>query len=437
MRAGDYRPVTLPPDACGNAGATRAWLACVHPQLLSLIPNGDGRRALLTSNLSAGDGGPRDVFKYFGVRPENLHTIVGNLYGLMHTAQAAGADAGPQGAAAPWPGFEDVWVPVRAELELSARLGLARDGGKVRTADCVVLIPGLMGDNNVKRTREIARALRSAGFHVLAVELRGAGRTHRRYPHVRYTFGTLEVGDLLAVSEWLEDRPEVRRTGLIGYCWGANLALLCAWEDGRMDEDPDIDIRLRPYLRPRNGRRHYQAGILAFSPVLRFEEMIETLDQRRWPRLENPVLDTLQTEIETRMQREQFPEVSGSLRRLIELEYERSELSYPQAVPDGLRYLRLMPSRDRTVGQKLETARVPVLIVHAANDPLSPAQDVADFIATIDNPQVAAMVLPGGGHVGFVPYARAYTYSLMLNFFHPQYGAAACSERGDLASQTE
>ena len=79
----------------------------------------------------------------------------------------------------------------------------------------------------------------------------------------------------------------------------------------------------------------------------------------------------------------------------------------------------------RPSGVKLNAVRVPVLIVQAANDPLDSAQSVVDMMARLDNPNVAAVVLPGGGHNGFVAYARAYYYNLILHFF----GAGEAQER--------
>ncbi len=68
---------------------------------------------------------------------------------------------------------------------------------------------------------------------------------------------------------------------------------------------------------------------------------------------------------------------------------------------------------------------MPVLIVQAANDPFISSQNIARLTAETQNPQVATIVLPGGGHVGFAPYAKDYFYSLLLNFFSPQRGPAA------------
>jgi predicted alpha/beta-fold hydrolase len=73
----------------------------------------------------------------------------------------------------------------------------------------------------------------------------------------------------------------------------------------------------------------------------------------------------------------------------------------------------------------MQRVRVPTLIVHAVDDPLAPAQAVADFIARDHNPRLAALMLPGGGHVGFAADAKQYYFSLIAAFFDPQSGASA------------
>ena len=114
----------------------------------------------------------------------------------------------------PWPEFEDVWIPVGESLELAGRLGYATDdAGQPISADCIVILPGLYGDNGVQRTKDLASALRRNGFHALALELRSCGQTERRYPLRTTAFGILETGDLLLVSEWVEALPRVERSG--------------------------------------------------------------------------------------------------------------------------------------------------------------------------------------------------------------------------------
>jgi len=80
---------------------------------------------------------------------------------------------------------------------------------------------------------------------------------------------------------------------------------------------------------------------------------------------------------------------------------------------------------------------VPVLIVHAANDPLAPAQEVADLFSRVKNPNVAAIILPSGGHVGFAAYNRAYYFSLIMNFFDPKTGPVAAPDSTTAPSDSD
>jgi pimeloyl-ACP methyl ester carboxylesterase len=206
---------------------------------------------------------------------------------------------------------------------------------------------------------------------------------------------------------------------LIGFCWGGNQALLAAWYDSRAATHPSISSHIAARLRPVSPVGHFEAGVIAFSPVLRFEDIIESLETRHtaW---RNPVLAHLQNTVYERMKFKGHPNPCGSLYQLIVSEVARSDLAYPRAVDDGLDFLRLMPHRGQPDGDKLAECRMPVLIVQSANDPLSPAQDLADFVARVDNHNVAGIILPGGGHVGFAAYARSYYFSLIGNFFDAQ-----------------
>jgi len=279
----------------------------------------------------------------------------------------------------------------------------------------------------VTRTRDLALALRDRGFHVLALELRGHGQTDRRYPNVFYTFGSLESQDLMRVSEWLEDRfSEVRRTGLIGFCWGGNLGILAAWFDGRQPDDPSIPDSIAARLAPISPRRHYTAGILAFSVLLRWEQAVDQTATLHDP-WRDPVFHAFQQVIRDRARMKQHPSMTTDLGRLIEYEYGRSEFTTAFSVMDAYRFIRLVPYQDRPCPPKLNRVRVPLLLVHAANDMFALPQAIADLMASTENPNVAGLILRGGGHVGFFAYNQAYTYSLILNFFDSQRGSAACA----------
>lgn len=408
---------------------TQQWLVRTHAELAATLPAGEPA-PLLSPQLRAHPGSI-DVFRHFGIDGGALHTLLGNWRGLLETAQVTPRHA-IDGDPEPWTDFSDVWIPVAPGVELSGRLGIATQHDTPRYADCVIVLPGILGDKGVLRTRDICTALRESGTHVLALDLRGVGQTLAKHPEVYSTFGVLEAGDLLAVDEWLCDKPFVRHCGIVGFCWGANQALLTAWEDGRDDDDPAVLPRIREKLRPRTLRTHFEAGIIAFSPVLRFEEILDQC-ARQHAAIIDPVFAGLQDRIREHMQRRGYPNPNGDFHDLLREEVSRSAFGTAEVYEDGLEYLRLMPYKGRQVSAKLDRARVPLLIVHAANDPLSNAQDIADFFTRSANPRVAGVILPRGGHDGFVVYARDYFYSLVLGFFDREGGAAACARRGVVA----
>lgn len=407
---------------------TRQWLQTAHAQLEHVLTE-RGKRVMLTEDMVDERGQPRDVYTYFDRPPETLNKLTKNWYGMVHTGQAVSRSEAIDQPVEPWPGFHTVWIPVAERVSLHGRLGLQLEpDGQPANADCIVLIPGFLGDNAVLRTRDLAFALRSHGFHVLALELRGHGRVEYYFPDVYYSFGLVETQDLLRVSRWLQDQhPFIRNTGLVGFCWGANHAMLAAWFDGRKPDDPSITPRVAKHLDPPTGRRHYTAGVIAFSPVLNWEELMEQADQPHDNMWIEPSMYFFQQTVKSRMRRKRHPEITGSLRNLINYEIARSEFGPSFPIVDGYQFLRFLPFRGEPDGDKLESARVPVLMVTAANDPFLPAQYMADFTARTQNPLVATLILRGGGHIGFAPYNRRYFYSLILNFFDPVHGAAAAA----------
>src|SRR5262249_31549268 len=149
----------------------REWLRTAQPELNKLHPLG-AKCALITEELKRSDGTPVDVMKYFDMPPENLQKLLLNYFGLSHSAQLVGRgySTDPERL---WPGFTQVWIPVADNVSLSGWMAMARDGNGVIDSNCIVLLPGLLGGNDIKRTRDLANALLQSGHHVLAIELRG------------------------------------------------------------------------------------------------------------------------------------------------------------------------------------------------------------------------------------------------------------------------
>jgi predicted alpha/beta-fold hydrolase len=347
-----------------------------------------------------------------------------NFMGLSYSARVTGADAGNT-PAPEWPGFADVWVPINPRLKLAGRLGMARGpDGKVIAADCIVLLPGLCGGNNVIRQRDLAAALKSSGMHVLAVETRGQGQTAVRYPNIACTWGIFESGDLLVVSDWLQAKPNVRRTGLIGFSWGGTHALLTAWAEGRPTKHLSIAPRVAKVLPKTPTGRRYRAGVLVFSPVLDFEVLTEKMATPQ-PYLIHPVRAGLQKTIRNWKTLRGFPNPTGDLRDVIRCK----RLGYAGAYEDQVRFVRFLPYKGKPAGNKFADVRIPLLIVHGADDPIAPVQTVADVTAGLKNPNFATIVLPSGGHIGFAPYAKSWYYSMILSFFDPHKGPKPAARR--------
>ena len=415
-----------PPPATATAGApgpisTRQWLVEADKALAPLIPP-DPRKPLLTDQMVDGHSQPVDMVRHFGIRTWGLESIWVNFLGLAYSAQASGGDAGE--TLPPWPGFDDVCVPIADDLQLAGRLGMASStDGRIVDADCIVILPGIHGGQNILRTRDLAIALRRSGLHVLTLDLRGQGLTAARYPQKEYAWGVLETDDLLIVSDWLTRQPHVRRTGLIGFSWSANQALLMAWRDGRPAGDGSITPQLAEHLRSLPPARRYQAGVLAFSPILRFEDLMDQMDTPRLA-LFHPVLAGLQKTVRDWMIEWNYPDPSGSMHELI----QHLGVKYPHSLDDSLQFLRFLPYKGKPAGDKLNATRMPVLIVHASNDPIAPAQAVADLVARVTNPNVAAIMMPTGGHIGFGPFAPDWYYSLVLSFFDPASGPAVLQD---------
>lgn len=403
--------------------STREWLQKTHAQLKDLMPAG-APAALLTEDMVVAEGQPVDVFKHFNMRRKSLQSVLGNWEGISYTAQAACRSYCIDEPAPPWDGFEDVWIPITEKLSMNGRLGFAQRDGKIIDAECIVILPGLFGDNGVQRTKDLAVFLRDSGFHVLALELRGHGRTEYRYPDRYHTFGVVETNDLMAVDDWLMTQPHVQRTGLVGYCWGANIALLAAWDEVCLLDDPSISPELAAILVEHQPRPRFTAGVIAFSPILRWEDLMDDLEQPV-SSMKQPVYAAIQQTVEDREVRKGYAEPHYSLRKLVHDEFVGYNTPLPNDEREGFPFTRLMPYKNEPIYDKMSIVRTPVLIVHGCNDPLAPSQDVADFIAGVDNPRVAAVILPSGGHVGFAAYAKEYYYSLIANFFDPTVGPAA------------
>src|ERR1051326_8961578 len=120
VRSGDV--VRVPADQLQRI-STREWVVRAHHDLENLLPEED-HQALLTEEMTGPDGKPIDVINYVGRMNKKKGTFFGNWNGLVHTAQTVGPTTPLDYHEPPWPGFEQVWIPVSDTLSLHGDVGL-------------------------------------------------------------------------------------------------------------------------------------------------------------------------------------------------------------------------------------------------------------------------------------------------------------------------
>lgn len=118
--------------------------------------------------------------------------------------------------------YEDVSVTTTDGMRIS---GWYLPG---HTSKAVVLVHGIWG--NKQQLYLAAIMLVEAGYHVLAVDLRGHGHSEGE----RLSYGYYEALDVQAGVEYLMRQPDVENVGVIGFSYGGAAAVRAASLDDRI-----------------------------------------------------------------------------------------------------------------------------------------------------------------------------------------------------------
>ena len=233
----------------------------------------------------------------------------------------------------------------------------------------VILIHGLTGSEGSSYVMASARHLLDRGYHVLRLNLRGAGPSQGQ---CRYHYHAGRSEDLRQVIGRMDGRLAARGLLLVGYSLGGNLLLKYLGEAGRramvlgaasISAPIDLDAARRAIMRPRNTLYHRYL-------LSRLKNETRSLPLDAAGRRDLAAVRTLY-EFDDRIlaPRAGFTGAQDYYRRAMALPY-------------------------------LGDVAVPTLIIQAKDDPWIPFRTYDDF-AWASNRRLVPLFSPGGGHVGF------------------------------------
>ncbi|HYD98567.1 MAG TPA: alpha/beta fold hydrolase [Alphaproteobacteria bacterium] len=230
-----------------------------------------------------------------------------------------------------------------------------------------ILIHGVTGCENSQYLIATARQLLRAGFPVLRVSMRGAGRGYGR---CRENYHAGRWQDLAAV---LDQIPTRRGVVLIGYSLGGNILLNLL---GALGPDPRV-----------------RAAITISAPL-----DLGATSRRMLLPANRPYHNYLLRKIaaECLASTGMTPELRQAARTARSFyEFDDRVMAPRYGFRDADDY------HHRNSGQHaLPRIGVPTLLIHAEDDPWIPCDAYRSF-AWANNPRLQAVVAPAGGHVGF------------------------------------
>ncbi len=423
----------------GEGLSTREWTERANALAAPLLPRSS--QATLTgdqfSRVTSG-GNNEDVYQHFDIHLSHIDDLWWNISGLEQTAQVSsppwliGANGHIQRAA--WAGFKDVYIQVDKNVFLYGRLG--EPDKKSCAAEIpgsyIVVTHGLFGSIDGLDMANEVEALRRAGHHVLAVEMRGHGETYIEHPEYTVSFGITESSDLLTVDQWLRSTQGAKRVGLLGFSLTGFEALMTAWLDGK---HPVTEFDAVPLLRnlPKPvGPPAFNGGMFIVSPPVDMKTIADAFEER-YSIFDGPCKARFQSHVAERMAKVQ-EKPSYSLWDWADSEFRRAGWDKTYANPGELRsdlvkFLDLRGGAETGATweegvRRMDNIRIPVLMLASANDPLATAQGVVELFSRVKNPNIGVVMLGEGGHMGFPAVSADYYYSMMLNFFDPKTGPA-------------
>lgn len=277
---------------------------------------------------------------------DHIHTISRSLFG----------DREP-------PACEQIEIatPDRDFLELDC---IFREDSKA----VVALFHGLEGSTRRYYIIETMKALRNAGFSVVAVNFRGCGS---RLNRTRRFYHSGETEDYFTIFRWISEKMPGRKIGAVGFSLGANALLKSL---GEKEEEHPVDAAVAISA-------PYDLKLGADSLSRGFNRVYEYL-----------FLRTLRKKVYRK--REVFPDLPEAEGTTL-YEFDNKVTAPVHGFKDADDYYESCSSKNF-----MADIRKPVLLIHSKSDPLCPIEAMPRQEIS-ENPSLDYIITGEGGHVGF------------------------------------
>jgi len=282
-------------------------------------------------------------------------------------------------------GVEDLRFPLPHGGALHAHAWWQGEAASARSKDApaadqpgpaAVLVHGVGGSSESRYVLRAAVSLHRAGWHVIRLNLRGAGVSVADAPELYHAALT---EDLRVAIEHLGVRRHVDGVALVGFSLGGHVVLRLAGELG--DSDPGL----------------LRAAVAISAPV-DLVEVTRAIERFRSAPYHLYVLQKLvrQATAFARMHpRRARYHVSSLLRLRTIRAYDSLVIAPMHGFASAEDYYERA-----SAGPLLDRIRIPTLLVHADDDPMVPPSTLRAWLASTP-PAVEQAWSRGGGHVGW------------------------------------
>lgn len=283
--------------------------------------------------------------------------------------------------------FKKVLIESEDGTPLQAVVAIHRDG---RSRPALIMVHGIFGSKNHWFSQQVVLGAHYGwGYNVMAIDLRMFGES-KLYSDAPGTGGWKEGQDVIAAAKYLKAMDEVTSVAVMGGSYGGAAALCAAYQG----EPKDL----------------LDGGIISFCGFCDVERQVRYISTA--PKPWDPFFPVYVFFQSCFMLTQ--GEIIGDMFKYGDfVKYIKDHAApYYGVTADELYH-------NSSTAFHIDRIEVPVLEVHSMDDPVVPSVQ-ADILEekTKDNPNVAVLRTPKGGHCGFATVDKPWMSQLVRTFYN-------------------